>query len=963
MLNASGRKRATPLAIVGLLLMSALIPAGPAAAIPLDFSATDIATDIDGAYAVAVADLDGDGDQDLVSAGFVDDELVWYENDGGDPGTWSGTVVSTTANGPSSIVAADLDGDGDNDLITSSSVDDTIAWYENDNGAGSSWTATDVATTADNATDVAAGDLDGDGDIDLASASITDNTIAWYENTAGDASAWTPTDITALAMGATSVAIGDIDGDGDMDLATASQNDDRIAWLENSAGDASSWTPDSINVTADNAQSVAIGDLDGDGDLDLASASYSDDTVAWYENSGDGSSWTPADITTTADGAQSVTIADLDVDGDLDVASASDLDDTVAWYENTAGDASTWVATDATTAADEAQAVTDGDLDGDGDPDLAAASQADDTLSWVENELPARNQPSWEPFTINSQNGLDPTMTTLVDLDGDGDLDAVNVESANDNALWIENLNGDGTAWLSADLFTTADQPIWITPGDIDSDGDADLVVGHFNGKEVTWYENTGNFSSWPATTVLAGTASIRQIAAADLDGDGDVDLASTESTDGDVAIHLNNGDGSGWASSDVFATETGVAGLTAGDLDGDGDVDLASTTISFDRIRWFENVNGDASSWTDATVSQTADGPEELATGDLDGDGDLDLVSTSWNDDTLAWYENTNGDGSTWNAVDIDTSLQLAESPRVGDLDGDGDLDIAATDPENGEIMWFSNDAGDASVWSPHEITEQGLGASSLSIGDVDNDGDLDVLSGNSINTGPNITLYRALPTMTIANESVEEGGDLEFVVSVGRNHDTVEVDATTSEDTAQAGDDFTAKTKLLTIPPGDTNAIFKIVTKEDGIDEDDEIFFADFSTATNSILNDGRAKGTIEDDDAKPKLSVNNVSKNEGNSGTKEFVFEVKLNKESGKTVEVHYKTDDDSASSPGDFDSKNGDLTFKPGVKKKEVTIKVSGDKKDEKNEVFFLKLTDPVKASLDDSKGKGTIKNDD
>ena len=554
-------------------------------------------------------------------------------------------------------------------------------------------------------------------------------------------------------------------------------------------------------------------------------------------------------------------------------------------------------------------------------------------------------------------------MTTLVDLDGDGDLDAVNVEFADDNALWVENLNGDGTAWTTANLFTTDDQPIWITPADIDGDGDPDLVVGHFNGQEVTWYENTGNFASWPATTVLSGTSTIRQVAAADFDGDGDVDLASTESSDGDVALHLNNGDGSSWTSSDVFATETGVAGLTAGDLDGDGDIDLASTTISFDRIRWYENVNGDASSWTEATVSQTADGPEELATGDLDGDGDLDLVSTSWNDNTLAWYENTNGDGSAWTSVDIDMSLETAESPRVGDFDGDGDLDVAATDPVNGEIMWFSNEGGDASDWSPHEVSEGAEGASSLGIGDVDRDGDLDVVSGNSINTGPNITLYRALPTMTIANESVNEGGDAEFVVSVGRNHDTVEVDATTSEDTAEAGGDFTAKTKLLTIPPGDTSVIFKVATKEDGIDEDNEVFFADFAGATNSILQDGRAKGTISDDDPKPKLSVNNVSKNEGNSGTKEFVFEIKLNKESGKIVEVHYKTDSDSASSPSDFDSKNGDLTFKPGVTKTTVTIKVSGDKKDEKDEVFFLKLSDPKKASLDDSKGKGTIENDD
>ena len=77
---------------------------------------------------------------------------------------------------------ADVDGDGDLDIISASEADDTIAWYINDGAKDPTWTAVDIATNADGAMNVDVGDIDGDGDLDIVSASIYDNTIAWYEN-------------------------------------------------------------------------------------------------------------------------------------------------------------------------------------------------------------------------------------------------------------------------------------------------------------------------------------------------------------------------------------------------------------------------------------------------------------------------------------------------------------------------------------------------------------------------------------------------------------------------------------------------------------------------------------------------------------------------------------------------------------------------------------------------------------
>ena len=122
-----------------------------------------------------------------------------------------------------------------------------------------------------------------------------------------------------------------MDSDGDVDVLSASKNDDMVAWYENDGSQ--SFTVRVITTLADVAVSVYAIDVDGDGDVDALSASYRDNTFAWYENDGS-QSFTEHIITTLADGARAVYAIDLDGDGDVDVLSASQNDDTVAWYED-----------------------------------------------------------------------------------------------------------------------------------------------------------------------------------------------------------------------------------------------------------------------------------------------------------------------------------------------------------------------------------------------------------------------------------------------------------------------------------------------------------------------------------------------------------------------------------------------------------------------------------------------------
>ncbi|SVC12617.1 uncharacterized protein METZ01_LOCUS265471, partial [marine metagenome] len=228
--------------------------------------------------------MDGDGDLDIVSASTNDDTIAWYENDGAANPSWTAANIDTNAVYAEDVYVADMDGDGDLDIVSASLNDDTIAWYENDGAANPTWAAADIATSADGAHGVHVADMDGDGDLDIVSASYADDTIAWYENDGAADPSWSAADIATSYEGATDVHVADMDGDGDLDIISASTNDSTIAWYENDGASDPSWSAVNIATSAAGAYDVHVADMDGDGDLDIVSASYSDDTIAWYES-------------------------------------------------------------------------------------------------------------------------------------------------------------------------------------------------------------------------------------------------------------------------------------------------------------------------------------------------------------------------------------------------------------------------------------------------------------------------------------------------------------------------------------------------------------------------------------------------------------------------------------------------------------------------------------------------------
>lgn len=221
---------------------------------------------------------------------------------------------------------------------------------------------------------------------------------------------------------------------------------------------------------------------------------------------------------------------------------------------------------------------------------------------------------------------------------------------------------------------------------------------------------------------------------------------------------------------------------------------------------------------------------------------------------------------------------------------------------------------------------------------------------------------------SLSIADTSVVEGdaGQIlaNFTVMLsGVSGQTVTVDFATASNTAIAASDYTASTGTLTFAPGETIKSITVPILGDIWDEVDESFFVNLSNASNAVIADGQAIGTITDNDAAPSLSINDISVVEGNSGQPTASFTVILSATSGQAVTVDYSTADQTAGAPSDYSAVSGTLTFAPGETTKTITVPINPDAIDELDETFVANLSNAINATITDSQGSGTITDDD
>jgi hypothetical protein len=340
---------------------------------PPTFIEHTIDDNFDGPRSVYATDVDGDGDVDVLGAAWASDDIAWWQNDGSE--NFTKRTIDDSFDGARAVYAADVDGDGDVDVIGAAWFADDVTWWQND--GNENFTKRTIDDNFDGAFSVHVTDVDGDGDVDVVGAAWHADDITWWEN---DGSGnFTKHTIADNFDGAISVYATDVDGDGDVDVLGAAQEADDIAWWENGGNE--NFAKHTIADNFDGVISMYATDVDGDGDMDVLGAAINADDITWWENDGN-ENFAERTIADNFDGAYSVYATDVDGDGDVDVLGAATWADNITWWENDGSENFT-----AHTIADNfdgARAVYATDVDGDGDVDVIGAADEADDITWWE---------------------------------------------------------------------------------------------------------------------------------------------------------------------------------------------------------------------------------------------------------------------------------------------------------------------------------------------------------------------------------------------------------------------------------------------------------------------------------------------------------------------------------------------------------------------------------------------------
>lgn len=225
-------------------------------------------------------------------------------------------------------------------------------------------------------------------------------------------------------------------------------------------------------------------------------------------------------------------------------------------------------------------------------------------------------------------------------------------------------------------------------------------------------------------------------------------------------------------------------------------------------------------------------------------------------------------------------------------------------------------------------------------------------------------------LPNLTINDVIMNEGDagttTASFTVSLSApaGPGGVTFDIATANNTATAGVDYVARSLVAQIiPAGVSTYTFDVLINGDLLNEPLERFFVNVTNVSGASVVDPQGRATIQNDDALPTLSIDDVTLVEGNSGFTRAVFTVTLNATSAQNVTVIYASSNGTATAGIDYGSVSGTLTFAPGELTQTISPAVLGDTEVEADETFAINLSGAINATIADGAGQGTIQNDD
>uniref|UniRef100_Q3AQB0 VCBS n=1 Tax=Chlorobium chlorochromatii (strain CaD3) TaxID=340177 RepID=Q3AQB0_CHLCH len=720
------------------------------------------------------ADVNGDGELDLIVANFQSDTVSVLKNNG--DGIFATKVDYPTGSCPQSVTSSDVNGDGKLDLIATNWGSDTVSVLEN-NGEGTFATKVDYATGY-SPWPVTSADVNGDGKFDLIVANFYSNTVSVLKNN-GDGTFVTKVDYPT-GLSPLSVTSADVNGDSELDLIVANMYSDTISVLNNN-GDGTFATQVDY-PTGSFPYSVTSSDVNGDGKLDLIVVNYYSNTVSVLNNNGDGTFATQVDYP-TGTWPSSVTSADVNGDGKLDliVANAQSM---VSVLKNN-GDGTFATKVDYPTGLSP-YSVTSSDVNGDGKPDLIIANRDSATVSVL----------------INNSTGFSsvyPTTTATITITGANDAPIVDVTDVIGTVTKpvppIGNLTDSGTIHFTDVDLSDSHSISSVTPsagvlGTLTSTITAD-TTGTGLGGAITWHYSVaasaveylaegehkvetftfslldGHGGSVERTVGVTITSPNADTILPTLSNSTPADAATAVAVDSNITLTFSENvqastgnivitNGSDTRTIDVtdntqvtFSGNTVTINPTA-DLQAGHHyhVEMANGAITDEAGNAFAGISdvtaldfttkGNVAPHIFAPVSLsfadkidyvTGAQPNSVTAADINSDGNVDLIVANWGGNTVSVLNN-NGDGTFANKVDYTTGSGVI-SVTNADVDGDGSVDLIFANSISNTISVLKNN-GDG-IFSPKVDYSVGKNPWSIISTDIDNDGMPDLIVGTN--------------------------------------------------------------------------------------------------------------------------------------------------------------------------------------------------------------------------------------